>query len=74
MHPQIIQDSKGNQAGVFIPIDDWNLIKENYPDIEDLDNEIPDWHKKLLSERLAAIEADPSRVKPIEELFVELRK
>lgn len=74
MHPQIIQDSKGNQAGVFIPIDDWNLMKENYPDIEELDSEITDGHKELLNERLAAIEADPSRVKPIKELFQELSK
>ena len=33
MQLQVIQDSKGN-AGVFIPIDKWMLIKSSYPNIE----------------------------------------
>jgi hypothetical protein len=72
MRVQIIQDSSGKDAGVFIPIEDWALIKINYPDIDDLDTEIPPWQKQLLDQRLEAIAKDPRNIKPIDELFLEL--
>lgn len=34
MKLQVLQDNLGNQTGVYVPIEDWNLIKNNYPDIE----------------------------------------
>jgi hypothetical protein len=74
MHLQIIQDSTGKEAGVFIPIDDWKLIKGTYPDIDNLGNELPQWQKDLIDERLQVIAANPQRIKPIEELFHTLRK
>jgi len=40
MQLQVIQDSKGNNAGVFIPIDKWNLIKSSYPNIEHVDEDV----------------------------------
>jgi hypothetical protein len=72
MKPQIIQDSSGHETGVFIPIDKWNLIKDSYPDIENVDIEIPQWQKDLLDERLAAIQSSPSKVKPIDSLITIL--
>ena len=33
---QIIHDSKGNSTGVFIPMDEWMIIKSSYPNIEDI--------------------------------------
>jgi hypothetical protein len=74
MHPQIIQNSKGEETGVFIPIDEWNLIKENYPDIEELNEEIPDWHKELLTQRLDTIKSNPDSLLPIDSLLDELDK
>jgi hypothetical protein len=73
MKPQIINDKMGNATGVFIPLEDWNTLKSNYPDLESSDQEIPEWQKKLLDSRLEAIAKDPSRVRPIEELFAEFR-
>lgn len=69
---QVIQDGKGKNAGVFIPIEEWTKMKVNYPDIDQLDKEIPDWQKDLLDKRLDAIAMDPLRIKPIEHLFNEL--
>jgi len=72
MRLQIIQDSQGKNTGVFIPIEDWALIKANYPDVDNLDADIPDWQKQLLDKRLEAIVKNPDRVKPIDDLFSEL--
>jgi hypothetical protein len=72
MRLQVIQDSNGKNAGVFIPIEDWALIKTNYPDIDNLDADIPEWQKQLLDNRLEAIAKNPNSIKPIDGLFEEL--
>jgi hypothetical protein len=72
MRLQVIQDGHGKNAGVFIPMEDWALIKTNYPDVDNLDIDIPQWQKQLLDERLEAIAKNPHSIKPIDELFAEL--
>ncbi len=72
MKLQVLEDSNGKQTGVFVPIDDWTLIKRNYPDIENLDQELPVWEKELIDERLKAIKEDSTRLRPINELLTEL--
>jgi hypothetical protein len=52
MRLQIIQDSTGKEAGVFIPMDDWKLIRDTYPDIDNLGNELPQWQKDALDKEL----------------------
>lgn len=74
MKLQVIQDGSGNNAGVFIPMEDWNLIKSAYPDITRLKRELPQWQKDLIDERLEAIATNPKRIKPIEGLFNKLNK
>ena len=74
MKPQIIQDSDGNSTGVFIPIKEWTLIESVYPDINDLETELPQWQKDIIDERLDAISKNPQRLKPIENLFQKLGK
>ena len=74
MKPQIIQDSNGVNTGVFIPIDKWMLIKNTYPNVEDVDAEIPTWHKELLTQRMAKINNNPNSLLPIDSLFDELDK
>jgi hypothetical protein len=56
MKLQIIQDSAGKEAGVFIPMDDWNRIKYTYPDIDTISDELPQWHKEALDKELLSIE------------------
>jgi Putative addiction module component len=74
MRLQIIQDSSGKEAGVFIPMDDWNKIKYNYPGIDSIGDELPQWQKDLIDERLQIIASNPERLKPFEDLFHVLRK
>ncbi len=74
MKTQIIQDHNGLPTGVFIPMEDWDNLKKRYPDIEEIANDIPDWQKEIISERLESIAKNPERIKPIQGLFDALDK
>jgi hypothetical protein len=74
MNLQVLHDSEGNNSGVYIPLQEWTLIKQQYPDIEEISNDIPNWQKELLTSRLEAIAKNPERVKPIQGLFDALNK
>jgi hypothetical protein len=74
MKLQILEDTAGNKTGVFVPIEDWDFIKKNYPDIETIDKDIPQWEKDLIDSRLDAISKNPKRLRPISELFEELNR
>ncbi len=52
MNLQYISDSKGQTTGVFIPINEWNDLKNKYKNIEQEDIDIPEWHKDLVLKRL----------------------
>jgi hypothetical protein len=70
MRLQVIQDSKGKEAGVFIPIEDWTLIKSNYPDVENLED-IPAWQQNLVKQRIEEMSKNPASVSPIQDLLDE---
>ncbi len=74
MKLQVLIDDLGNQTGVYVPMEDWTLIKNNYPDIETLEQELPQWEKDLINQRLEAIAKNPERLQPIENLFEELKR
>ena len=74
MNLQVLIDSNGNSSGVYIPSKEWTLIKQQYPDIEEISSEIPDWQKEILTSRLEAIAKNPERIKPIQGLFDALNK
>lgn len=64
MSVQYISDNKGKTTGVFIPIQDWLSLKKKYKDIEteQLLVDVPEWHKAIIDERLAAYKANPNDV------------
>lgn len=74
MKLQVIQDGYGKEAGVFIPMKDWLLIKNYYPDIETIDHDIQKWEKGLIDQRLDAIAKNPERLRPGNELLEELKR
>lgn len=74
MKLQVLQDNFGNQTGVYVPMEDWTLIKNSYPDIENLEKELPQWEKDLIDRRLETIAKNPERLKPIESLLEELKR
>ena len=74
MNVQYISDNLGNKIAVVVAIEDWTLIKNNYPDIENHEDELPQWQKDLIDDRLETIAKKPELLKPIEGLFKELRR
>ncbi|MBP6386974.1 MAG: addiction module component CHP02574 family protein [Pseudarcicella sp.] len=74
MRLQVIQDGQGKNTGVFIPMEDWTLIKNQYPDIESADLDLPKWEKDLINDRLDAITKNPERLKSGKNLLKELKR
>ncbi len=74
MKLQLLQDTAGNPTGIFVPIEDWALIKTNYPDIESVGVDLSEWEKEIIDQRLEAIKKNPDRLKPINGLLEELRR
>jgi hypothetical protein len=74
MRLQVIQDGQGKNTGVFIPMEDWTLIKNQYPDIENADTDLEQWEKDLIDTRLDAIAQSPERLKPGKNLLQELKR
>ena len=74
MRLQIIQDGQGKSTGVFIPMEDWTLIKNQYPDIENADNDLEQWEKDLIDTRLNVIDKNPKRLKEGENLLKVLKR
>ena len=77
MRFQIIEDSKGKAAGVFIPINDWEKLKKKYKTLKELENEEPS-KGELLQElkdavlELKLIEQGKLKARPAIELLNEL--
>ena len=69
---QILKDQQGTPMGVFIPIQSWNNLIFQYPDIETLDTELPQWEKDFIDKRLDMVQHYPERLKPIEMLLKTL--
>ena len=64
MNLQYISDSKGKTTGVFVPIQDWQYLKKKYNGLENEEQafDLPDWHKAVIDQRLAAYNANPTDV------------
>ncbi len=74
MNLQYISDSNGVPTGVFIPLKDWNKLKEKYNDIETELNDIPEWHKAELDKRLADHRNNPDQVLDFDETMDDIDK
>lgn len=62
MNLQYISDSKGNTTGVYIPINEWNSLKNKYKGIEDeAADTVPAWHKEIVLKRLDDYNKDKSK-------------
>lgn len=72
MNLQFISDSKGETTGVFIPINEWNVLKNKYKGIEQEELEIPSWHMDIVMERLADYKNNPDQVLDFEKTMDEI--
>ena len=53
MNLQFISDSTGKTTGDYIPIQEWNELKDKFKGIEQEEIDIPAWHKDIVQDRLA---------------------
>jgi hypothetical protein len=56
MRLQVIQDSKGNATGVFIPMNEWKQLKKQHSDLAVLEYEEPTKQQLLQELKEAVIE------------------
>lgn len=70
MRPQFTYDNKGNAIGVFLPIEDWNKIKDRIPSTD----ELPQWQKDILDHRMSLIKQNPQKVQPLDDFLAEMEK
>ncbi len=74
MNLQYISDSKGQTTGVFIPINEWNDLKNKYKDIEGEDIDIPEWHKDLVKQRLDDYKKNPGSALDFDSAMDDIEK
>jgi hypothetical protein len=74
MNLQYISDGEGETTGVFIPIKEWNKLTKKYKGIEQEVNDIPQWHKNLVRERLAEYEKNPDSALDFDDSIDEIEK
>ncbi len=77
MKLQVIQDSNGEASGVYIPINDWEELKKQYKNLEELEY-IEPTKEQILQElkeavnELKLIEQGKLKARPIQALLDEL--
>lgn len=59
MNLQYISDSDGQTTGVYIPIKEWNKLQKKFKGFEQVEGDIPMWHKEAVSERLGEYKKNP---------------
>ena len=77
MKLQYIHDNHGNATGVFIPIEEWQSLKKKYDGLqqEELKSlDIPEWHKKILDERLEDYRKNPDNSMDFEVTMKSVRE
>jgi hypothetical protein len=74
MSLQYISDSTGKTTGVFIPINEWNALKEKYKGIELEEFDIPEWHKSMLEERKEEYRKNPDQALDMDSAMDDIEK
>lgn len=74
MSLQFISDSTGETTGVFIPIKEWNELKDKFKGIEQEEIYIPEWHKNIVRERLTEYKKDPGQAMDFDAAMDDIEK
>jgi len=74
MNLQYISDSNGIPTGVFIPISQWNELKEKYGNLDNVLNDIPLWHKQELDKRMESYTNDPAQILDFDQAMNDIEK
>ena len=72
MNVQFISDSKGKTTGVFIPINEWNVLKNKYKGIEQEELNIPSWQLDIAIARLEDYKNNPDQAMDFDKAMDEI--
>jgi len=72
MTVQYVSDTTGTTTAVLVQIDDWNNLRRVHPDVDTLEEELPEWQKELLDKRHATFQQSPHLVTPLSAFLSEL--
>jgi len=75
---QFIHDNKGNTTGVFIPIEEWQSLKNKYTDLqkEEAENlvQLAPGQIQIIDERLSDYYENPSDVADFDKTIDDIEK
>ena len=74
MSLQYISDNKGQTTGVFIPIEEWNNLKNKYKGIEEEELEIPSWQVSKLDNRVDEYRKNPTQTLDFNQAIEDIEK
>jgi hypothetical protein len=78
MAMQFIHDKNGNTTGVFIPIEEWQSVKEKYTDLQkkEAENmvELAPWQTQIIDERLSDYYGNPTNVADFDKTIDDIEK
>lgn len=77
MNLQYISDNKGKTTGVFIPIKDWEYLKNKFKELEKEEEnmlEVPDWHKDIILKRLKEYHENPDNAVEWDDVQKEIKE
>jgi len=74
MNLQYISDSTGETTGVYIPINEWNELKSKFKEAEQVEADIPDWHKEIVRQRLTDYKKNPGQALDFDAAMDDIEK
>lgn len=72
MNLQYISDSTGKTTGVYIPISEWNALRDKYEGIDNEEMDIPEWQKRQVTSRLNEHKKTPGEALDFESALNEI--
>ncbi len=68
MNPQFTYDKQGRAVGVFLPIEDWELLTQNFQ----ASVELPQWQREILDHRILLLKQNPADVTRLDDFIAEM--
>jgi hypothetical protein len=74
MNLQYISDSTGETTGVYIPINEWNELRSKFKEAEQVETDLPDWHKEIVRQRLNDYKKNPGQALDFDAAMDDIEK
>lgn len=74
MNLQYITDDNGQTTGIFIPIQEWNILKAQLKDIDQELSPIPEWHREVVRRRMELYQGGKEKAIDFDQALDEIEK